>query len=196
MALTDGGCWDAQYLAAIAEAYQLLEQKHKAELLGRRIEQSVKKERTFLDRKAINLQEDLGEARQAEACKRKGELLKNVLHTIRPGDDLVIATDFQTGEMVEIPLDPKLSPAKNLESYFARYQKESRGEDLIRQQLEDLKSVQSRLDEIEQKLKDASDPLSIFLSSRGCTAGCSPVDHTLFAQTETESFINKTVGEK
>jgi predicted ribosome quality control (RQC) complex YloA/Tae2 family protein len=152
---------DARYLAAIAEAYQLLEQKHRAELLGRRIEQSVKKERTFLDRKAINLQEDLGEARQAKACKRKGELLKNVLHTIRPGDDLVMATDFQTGEMVEIPLDPKLSPAKNLESYFARYQKESRGEDLIRQQLEDLKSAQDRLDEIEQKLKDAlRDPLS------------------------------------
>jgi predicted ribosome quality control (RQC) complex YloA/Tae2 family protein len=146
---------DAQYLAAIAESYRLLEQKHKAELLGRRIEQSVKKERTFLDRKAINLQEDLGEARQAEDYRRKGELLKNVLYTVRPGDDQIMATDHQTGEIIEIPLDPKLSPGKNLESYFARYQKESRGVDLIQQQLEDLKSAQNRLDEIEQQLRNA-----------------------------------------
>ncbi len=146
---------DARYLSAIAETYQELERKHRAELLSRRIEQALKKERAFLDRKSINLQEDLGEARQAEAYRHKGELLKNVLHTIKPGDPRALATDYQTGEAVEIPLDPKLSPAENLEAYFARYQKEARGVTMIEQQLDELKAAQNELDTIEQRLRDA-----------------------------------------
>jgi predicted ribosome quality control (RQC) complex YloA/Tae2 family protein len=149
------GVPDEQYLEIIGKTYQRLEQKHKAELLARRIEHAVKKEKAFLDRKSQNLQEDLGEARQAEAYRRKGELLKSVLHRIKPGDDRVMAADYQTGEVFEIPLDPKLLPAANLESYFARYQKESRGVKRIQQQLEDLDALRVELDAIEQRLKVA-----------------------------------------
>jgi predicted ribosome quality control (RQC) complex YloA/Tae2 family protein len=143
---------DGEYLEAIEQAYSLLERKGEAELLARRVEQVIKKERAFLDRKAVNLQEDLGEARQAESYRRIGELLKNVLHRIRHGDDVVKATDYETGEIVEIPLDPKLSPASNLESYFARYQKESRGVKVIEQQLGELEAVRMGLDRIGQQL--------------------------------------------
>jgi len=44
-----------------------------ADLLTRRIQQVLKKERAFLDRKSINLLEDLGEAKQAEAFRHRGE---------------------------------------------------------------------------------------------------------------------------
>jgi predicted ribosome quality control (RQC) complex YloA/Tae2 family protein len=143
---------DDVFLEAIAQTYRQLELRSKAELLARRIQQAVKKERAFLDRKSINLREDLGEALQAESCKRKGELLKNVLHTIRHGDDKVVATDYQTGELIEISLDPKLSPTANLEAYFARYQKQTRGALVIQGQIEDLEATHSGLDAIEQKL--------------------------------------------
>jgi predicted ribosome quality control (RQC) complex YloA/Tae2 family protein len=145
---------DEQYLGAVAEVYERLELRSKAGLLARRIQQALKKEKAFLDRKLINLQEDLGEARQAEAHKQKGELLKSALHTIRPGDDKAIAVDNQTGEIVEIPLDPKLSPVANLEAYFARYQKQSRGAALIQQQLEELQTARAELGVIEQRLED------------------------------------------
>jgi predicted ribosome quality control (RQC) complex YloA/Tae2 family protein len=146
---------DEQYLEAIGTTYRQLEQRHEAELLARRIEHAVRKERTFLDRKSSNLQEDLGEARQAEVYRHKGELLKNVLHTIKPGDAGVIAADYQTGEVFEIALDPKLSPVANMESYFDRYQKGSRGVKMIQQQLENVESSQVELDAIEQRLLDA-----------------------------------------
>jgi predicted ribosome quality control (RQC) complex YloA/Tae2 family protein len=146
---------DGQYLASIAETYQQLEQEYEAEALALRIENAVKRERAFLDRKFVNLQEDLGEARQAESYKRKGELLKTVLHAIKPGADKIAATDYQTGEAVEIPLDPKLSPAANLESHFARYQKQLRGVKMIQQQLEDLETARSGLYAVEQHLDDA-----------------------------------------
>jgi predicted ribosome quality control (RQC) complex YloA/Tae2 family protein len=144
---------DGLYLDAMDESYRQLELRNKAELLAKRIQQAVKKERAFLDRKSINLREDLGEALQAESCKKKGELLKNVLHTIRHGDDKVAAADYQTGEILEIPLDPKLSPVANLEAYFARYQKQSRGALVIQRQIDDLEFAQSGLDAIEQSLE-------------------------------------------
>jgi predicted ribosome quality control (RQC) complex YloA/Tae2 family protein len=146
---------DDQYLDAIAKTYLQLEQRNRADLLARRIQQALKKEMAFLDRKFINLQEDLGEAKQAEAYRQKGELLKNVLHAIRPGDDKVTATDYQSGEVVVISLDPKISPAANLELYFARYQKQSRGVLMIQQQLEDLGTSRSELDSIDQRVESA-----------------------------------------
>jgi predicted ribosome quality control (RQC) complex YloA/Tae2 family protein len=149
------GLSDAEYLEAIGKAYSQLESRHEADLLTRRIGQALKRERAFLDRKAINLREDLGEAKQADKYRHIGELLKNVLHTIRPGDAVVKATDYRTGEVVEIPLDPTLSPAANLESYFARYQKESRGVKMIEQQLEELEAARAELDLIGQRLQEA-----------------------------------------
>jgi predicted ribosome quality control (RQC) complex YloA/Tae2 family protein len=146
---------DEQYLNALEQTYLRLELRSLADQKARRIQQAIKKEKAFLDRKLINLQEDLGEAKQAEECRHKGELLKNVLHTIRHGDDKAIATDFATGETVEIPLDPKIPPAANLEAYFARYQKQTRGTQLIQQQLEELGEARSELDVLDQHLASA-----------------------------------------
>jgi predicted ribosome quality control (RQC) complex YloA/Tae2 family protein len=146
---------DSLYLGVIAETYRLSELKHAAEALARMIGNAVKKERAFLDRKFFNLQEDLADARQAESYRRKGELLKTILHTIESGTEKVVAQDYQTGERVEIPLDPKLSPAANLESLFARYQKELRGARMIQQQLEELETAREELDRFEQRLEAA-----------------------------------------
>ena len=146
---------DELFLEAVDRTYRQLELRYKADLLARRIQQAIKKERTFLDRKSINLREDLGEALQAESYKRKGELLKNVLHTIKRGDDTIAVTDYQTGELLEIPLDPKLSPAANLEAFFARYHKQSRGALVIRRQIEDLESGRTGLHAVEQSVECA-----------------------------------------
>jgi predicted ribosome quality control (RQC) complex YloA/Tae2 family protein len=144
---------DDAYLETIDKAYLQLELKSKADLSARRIQQALKKERAFLDRKSTNLQEDLGEAKQAETFGHRGELLKNALHTIRHGDRQVTVTDYETGESFEIPLDPKLSPAANLEAYFVRYQKQMRGASAIEQQLKDLETSRAELDSIEQALE-------------------------------------------
>jgi predicted ribosome quality control (RQC) complex YloA/Tae2 family protein len=145
---------DELYLETIANSYRQLEEKREAEVLARRIEQAIRKEQTFLERKLINLQEDLGNAKLAEIYRQKGELLKSVLHSVKTGDGSIAATDYQTGEIVEIPLDPKLSPAANLESYFTRYQKETRGVQIIQQQLETLEASRTELEVIEQKINE------------------------------------------
>jgi len=145
---------DDLYLESIGRTYQVLEQRREVENLARRIETVLAKERGFLDRKLVNLQQDLTEARQAADFKRKGELLKGILHAIRLGDEVVEATDYETGERVEIPIRPDLSPAENLEAYFARYQKESRGMAAIEQQLVEAQSTRSEIDSLREKLQE------------------------------------------
>jgi len=133
----------------------VLEQRGDAEDLARRICQALKKENAFLDKKRGHLQEDLDKARQAQANRRRGELLKTVLHTIKSGVDRIGVMDYETGEMIEIPLDARLSPAANMENYFSRYQKEQRGERRISELLAELDSVRRELDEIDQRVKNA-----------------------------------------
>jgi predicted ribosome quality control (RQC) complex YloA/Tae2 family protein len=145
---------DELYLEAIEKHYSRLEREHSVEFLARRIELAIKKEKSFLDRKFVNLQEDLGNAQKAEEYKYKGELLKGILHTIKPGDDTARAADYESGEAVEILLDPKISPAANLESYFAKYQKESRGVAMIRQQIENVDVARSELEAIQQRIQE------------------------------------------
>jgi predicted ribosome quality control (RQC) complex YloA/Tae2 family protein len=146
---------DETYPEAIEEAYSKEEREYEARLLARRIAAAIKKERGFLERKSVNLQEDLGEAQQAEAYRRKGELLKSVLHQVKAGDELVNAVDYESGEAVEIPIDPKKSPSENLEAYFVRYQKESRGVKMIEEQLREVEDGISRLEVIERQLGEA-----------------------------------------
>jgi len=143
---------DSAYLNEIAETYQALELRGDAEEMARRIGQAIKKENAFLDKKRVNLLEDLGKARQSQINKRYGELLKNVLHTVRPGADNVEARDYETGETVVIPLDARLSPAANLESYFTSYHKEQRGERRITELLAELDAARRELGEIEERL--------------------------------------------
>lgn len=136
---------DPTYLEAIEETYAGLERNEEAEVLARRLEHVLNKETEFLERKAVNLLEDLGDAVQAEEYRRKGELLKLALHSITPGADSVTVTDYETGTHVVIPLDPRLPPAENLSAYFKRYQKELRGAKALEKQLQTLRSAQEEL---------------------------------------------------
>ncbi len=144
---------DSDYPAVIELHYQGLEKAHTLDLLARRIEGALSREDIFLSRKAANLLEDLGEAKQAEAHRKRGELLKGVLHLIRPGAPAVEAEDFETGEKVVIPLDESLSPAENLEAYFKRYQKEQRGAGAIEEQLRSVQEALAAVSGLREKLR-------------------------------------------
>ena len=149
---------DEKYLEEIGKAFQLQELKREFQTLSRRLESVLDREEGFLARKLINLQQDLAEARQAHDFRRKGELLKSVLHRIRQGDEAVETTDYSTGARVEIPLRTDLSPADNLEAYFARYQKGTRGVGAIEQQLAETLSARVETEALRRRLMEATVP--------------------------------------
>ncbi len=143
---------DSGYLDAIGRAYADLELRRDAHALVRRIRQALNRERNLLGRTLIRLHEDLADALHAETYREKGELLKGVLHAIKPGDASVKAADYKTGTTVEIPIDPTISPAANLESYFARYHKNTRGVSMIRAQIEKLEASRAEIENIEDRV--------------------------------------------
>jgi len=147
------GLRDEPYLIAIEMTYAGLESEEQAQILGRRLEQAIRKEMDYLDRKAANLEQDLGTAAHAESLRHQGELLKSALDRIRPGDEAVAVDDFSSGLPIVIALDARLSPAENLAAYFRRYQKVRRSAGALQQQLERVWRAQQELDTLQDRLR-------------------------------------------
>ena len=89
----------------------------------RRLLNALKKERKASERRVGRIEAELAEADEANTLQRNGELLKANLSRVVLGESTVVVSDFETGEPVEIRIDPKLSAKANLDATFKRYQK-------------------------------------------------------------------------
>ncbi len=78
-----------------------------------------------LYKKLQKLQEELIDAEQSQKYRTYGELLTAHLHLIQPGDEKIEVVNYYSnnGERITIPLVPTLSPAKNAQNYFKKYNK-------------------------------------------------------------------------
>lgn len=76
-----------------------------------------------LQLKTQRLNEDLYKAENSDKYRLYGELLTANLHIVKTGADSVTVVSYYDGNPVTIPLDPKLSPAKNAQSYYKKYGK-------------------------------------------------------------------------
>jgi predicted ribosome quality control (RQC) complex YloA/Tae2 family protein len=102
--------------------------KERHEHLRREFNKIVKGEERKTRRLIDKLMEEEREAKEKERYKRWGELLKYNLDGVKRGALSVTLQDF-AGNDVEIRLDPKRSPAQNMEQFFKRYRKLKRRED-------------------------------------------------------------------
>ncbi|MCG8588051.1 MAG: NFACT RNA binding domain-containing protein, partial [Proteobacteria bacterium] len=114
---------EADLLAAIESEYQGRETARAEDDLSRRISQVLRRERKAVTRRREKLERELAEADQANELQRRGELLKSALAQVEPGAASVTVTDWDTGEPVEVPLDPALSAVQNLNALFKKSQK-------------------------------------------------------------------------
>ncbi|MHB8879252.1 MAG: Rqc2 family fibronectin-binding protein, partial [Myxococcaceae bacterium] len=90
----------------------------------------------------------LEKAARADEWRRRGEIIMANLWALQPGQTELVAQDWQTGEAVTIPLDPRLTPQEQAQEQFTRYKKLQRVRDRVpallaqareeRQELEDL----------------------------------------------------------
>lgn len=73
--------------------------------------------------KKKRLSEDLMKAEDSDKYRLYGELLTANLHLVKPGAREVSVLNYYTGEQMIIPLDEKISGAKNSQHYFKKYAK-------------------------------------------------------------------------
>jgi predicted ribosome quality control (RQC) complex YloA/Tae2 family protein len=114
---------DGEFLAAISAHYAGKESEQGANTLERTLRQLLKRELKSARRRLDKIEVELAEADQASVMQRRGELLKGALGRVVVGASEITLDDYETGEPVTIPLDPKLSAKANLEATFKRYQK-------------------------------------------------------------------------
>lgn len=148
---------DEAYLQAVAAHYAAEAEKLAFSEMRQQMEMALRKELEFATRRVEKIEKELEEAKDAREKKRHGELLKQVMGSIAPGDTHVLARDFETGEEVKIALDPQLTPAENLERYFKKYHKGLVGTNMLGQQLEITRSHVADITALQAELASFAD---------------------------------------
>ncbi len=88
----------------------------------------LEREQEHLDRTLQKMAVEADVPNRAEQYEKFGKLLIANIHLIKKGESAALAEDFVSGsnELLEITLDPHLTPAKNAERYFEKAEKSRR----------------------------------------------------------------------
>ena len=97
----------------------------------------LRKKQKRLRRTIGKIEQEAAEKRQHLELEPFGELLKSTLHQVKRGDREVTVVNYWSPglEKVTIPLDPALSPIRNLEKLYQRVKKAKRGLGMIENRL-------------------------------------------------------------
>lgn len=80
------------------------------------------------------------QAGKAEDYKTRGDLITANIYRITRGLGTLVATDYETGEDIAIPLDTRLSPSANAQHNYKRYAKLKAGLDITLRRIADTQS--------------------------------------------------------
>jgi predicted ribosome quality control (RQC) complex YloA/Tae2 family protein len=85
----------------------------------------LEREREHTTRTLHKIAEEAEKPNRAEQYELFGKLLISHLHLLKKGETTAVVEDYVSGSnaLVEIPLDPHLSPSKNAERYFEKAEK-------------------------------------------------------------------------
>lgn len=121
------GCYDKIVPADISEAAEIFYEGKDSKNRNRQKASDLKKAaEAALDKlylKKQRLSEDILKAQNSEAYRLYGELLTANLHSAPQSADKISVFNYYDNNMIDIPLDPRFSPAKNAQRYFKKYGK-------------------------------------------------------------------------
>ncbi len=135
--------------------------KEEAVNIGRYSRELVKTVNTHLTRaqkKLTLLKNELEDCSSMESVRRKGDVVTANIYRIRQGDNSVTGMDYETGEEVTISLDISLSPSKNAQKYYKKYQKMKRASVMLAQQIEKTAAQCSYLESVLGFIDRAANP--------------------------------------
>ncbi|MDO5725401.1 MAG: NFACT RNA binding domain-containing protein [Tissierellia bacterium] len=127
----------------------------KAKDMKRAIAQKIEKSQN----KLTKLYDELDEAKNRKIFKIYGDLLSSNLHLLNKNKDFVILENFYSDNLdkIEIPLDEKISPARNAEKYYKKYSKLKFAEKYLKTQIEETKGEIAYLDSVMTSINLADD---------------------------------------
>jgi predicted ribosome quality control (RQC) complex YloA/Tae2 family protein len=149
-----------QEFASVSEAIQIyLASEHREqhfasdkELLAHAIEREAEQ----LERTLAKLHAEKITLQQAETLEKFGKLLTTQIHLLHKGDSEAVVEDVLAGtnELISVPLDVHLSPAKNAERYFEKAKKIRRTAEEQSTRIKELSEQQQIFSKLTELLDD------------------------------------------
>jgi predicted ribosome quality control (RQC) complex YloA/Tae2 family protein len=121
--------------------------------LQNQLTQRLKTRLKKLKQKADTFLSRLQEADQAEVYRQQADLLMAYSHQWQPGMQHMALADFETGETVEIPLNPEVNAIQNAQTLYKRHQKLKRSRQAIQPLLAEVSSEVTYLEQVDAAVK-------------------------------------------
>ncbi|MFC6181556.1 NFACT RNA binding domain-containing protein [Lactiplantibacillus daowaiensis] len=108
-------------------------------------------------KKMKKLQQTLANTKQADELRLKGEILTTYLHEVKRGmTEITLADYYHDNQPLKIELSNQLSPSRNAQKYFSRYQKQKNAVIYVGEQIELTQGEIDYLDNIQTQIELAA----------------------------------------
>ncbi len=141
------GSYDLGARRFFAQLERAQRAKERRSSLERRLKRSIQRAQRLLE----NLEQDLERAEQAPELRHAADLLASNLHRVERGAHTVQVDDWNTGESIELTLDPSRPASEQLEQLYRRASRLDRVGDRV---LERLDATERELAELHRALRD------------------------------------------
>lgn len=129
--------------------------KQKTQSIRKNIKNKLDRARSKLEKQVM----ELNESKDREKYKVYGDILSANLYKIPKGASAIELENFYSEnlETIQIPLDPKISPAINAQKYYKRYQKLKNASNLLIKQIRGSKHEIEYLDNVLYNIDTATE---------------------------------------
>lgn len=120
--------------------------------LHHQIGQKLKNIRKKLTHKAQGFRDRLAQSEDADEYRTRADLLMAYLHEWKPGMKSIALADFETGQPVQIPLNPEKNAVQNAQTLYKKHQKLKRARDAIKPFLQEVETEIQYIEQVEAAL--------------------------------------------
>lgn len=136
----------------IKETHQLSSRKEKTEIILKHIEKELKR----ISNKQNNLLTIIQRGNKEDELKKIGNLLLINLNKIQPGkQNISLQNIYDNDKLIEVNLDPKLSPKENVDKYFDKAKESKIQYEKAKELIEVISKEKEKLTEIKDKVLNA-----------------------------------------
>jgi predicted ribosome quality control (RQC) complex YloA/Tae2 family protein len=125
------------FSSMLQEFYREKDESLRAMRRGKELYKTVSSIRDRTARRLMNQKRELAQSIDREYLRKCGDLITANLHSISPGQNVLIAQDFYENDCpdIEIRLDPSKSAQQNAAQYYKKYKKAKTAEKVLNEQI-------------------------------------------------------------
>lgn len=145
------------FSSLLDEFYDARERQELSARRGRELNHAVTVARDRMARKAENLKRDYAATQTRDTLRVRGDLITANLYRMKAGESvLCVENYYEDGcPLVDVPLDPLLTPQQNAAKYYKQYTKLKTAKFHLREQIEKAENEWAYLESVLQELAQA-----------------------------------------